>query len=95
MSHVYAPGCALMLYKPHLAEKVLASLGEAEPGITEHLTLYGLSDSEVYVHAASRSGSSLKSAMTRCMTPAGTEQLARHSQTALMPAAFAPTMSTP
>lgn len=33
MTVVYAPGCALMLYKPQLAEKVLAHLG-----IDEHLT---------------------------------------------------------
>ena len=38
MSRVYAPGCALMLYKPHLAEKVLAHLREADSSIANHLT---------------------------------------------------------
>ena len=38
MSHVYAPGCALMLYKPHLAERVLTHLDSVETGIASHLT---------------------------------------------------------
>lgn len=37
MKHVYAPGCALMLYKPHLADKVLAHLDSIEAGIASHL----------------------------------------------------------
>jgi Fe-S oxidoreductase len=43
MDQVYAPGCALMLYKPHLAERILAFLNEdaAAAGgapVAEHLT---------------------------------------------------------
>jgi Fe-S oxidoreductase len=38
VSRIYAPGCALVLYKPHLAEKVLAYLGESDGSITSHLT---------------------------------------------------------
>jgi len=39
MSRVYAPGCALLIYKPKLASKVLAAIASehAEP-IAEHLT---------------------------------------------------------
>ena len=39
VSHVYAPGCALMLYKPHLSARVLGVL-EQELGapVPEHLT---------------------------------------------------------
>lgn len=38
MTRVYAPGCALMLYKPYLAEKVLAHLDTIQAGIATHLT---------------------------------------------------------
>jgi Fe-S oxidoreductase len=39
MRQVYAPGCALMLYKPELAERLLAFLNAEEPGsVPEHLT---------------------------------------------------------
>jgi Fe-S oxidoreductase len=39
MSRVYAPGCALLLYKPELAEKALAALAaESGESVAEHLT---------------------------------------------------------
>lgn len=38
MTHVYAPGCALMLYKPRLAEKILAHLDAGEGQVRGHLT---------------------------------------------------------
>lgn len=38
MDHVYAPGCALMLYKPHLAERVLAHLNAGDAEMTRLLT---------------------------------------------------------
>lgn len=38
MNRVYAPGCALMLYKAELAEKVLAHLCSVEQGIVSLLT---------------------------------------------------------
>jgi len=38
MKEVYAPGCALMIYKPELAKKVLEFLNEDFSGVTEHLT---------------------------------------------------------
>ena len=38
MNHVYAPGCALMLYKPHLAERVLAHLNADDAVVTSLLT---------------------------------------------------------
>jgi len=38
MTSVYAPGCALVLYKPHLAEKVLSHLASADSAMREHLT---------------------------------------------------------
>lgn len=39
MSRVYAPGCALMLYKPHLAAKVLSTLkASCDAPVLEHLT---------------------------------------------------------
>ncbi|SHI61610.1 (Fe-S)-binding protein [Lutispora thermophila] len=37
MKQVYAPGCALMIYKPHLAKKVLKFLNEELGDIPEHL----------------------------------------------------------
>jgi len=37
MKQVYAPGCALMIYKPHLAKKVLDFLNEELDDISEHL----------------------------------------------------------
>lgn len=37
MKQVYAPGCALMIYKPKLAEKVLDFLNNDLNDITEHL----------------------------------------------------------
>lgn len=37
MKQVYAPGCALMIYKPVLAKKVLEFLNEDFSGVTEHL----------------------------------------------------------
>ena len=33
---VYSPGCALLIYKPHLAEKVLAYLKTDDPNISMH-----------------------------------------------------------
>lgn len=36
MKKVYAPGCALMIYKPELAEKVLDFLNKDSGGIREH-----------------------------------------------------------
>lgn len=38
VEHVYAPGCALMVYKPHLARQVLAHLSASEGGSAQHLT---------------------------------------------------------
>ena len=38
VTRVYAPGCALVLYKSHLAEKVLAHLRADDPGIASLLT---------------------------------------------------------
>lgn len=38
MKQVYAPGCALMIYKPELAKKVLEFLGKDLGDIAEHLT---------------------------------------------------------
>lgn len=38
MTHVYAPGCALMLYKPHLAARVLDFLNEGDTSVGQHLT---------------------------------------------------------
>jgi len=37
VKQVYAPGCALMIYKPELAEKVLQFLNKDQGDITEHL----------------------------------------------------------
>ena len=37
MKQVYAPGCALMIYKPELARKVLEHLNKASEDIPEHL----------------------------------------------------------
>lgn len=38
MTHVFAPGCALMLYKPSHAEKVLGLLGDRFGEVLLHLT---------------------------------------------------------
>jgi len=38
VTHVYAPGCALMLYKPHLAARVLDFLNEGDTSVAQHLT---------------------------------------------------------
>lgn len=38
MDQVYAPGCALMVYKPHLARLVAAHLSAHEDVSTQHLT---------------------------------------------------------
>jgi len=38
MTTVYAPGCALVLYKPHLAEKVLGHLASTDSTMREHIT---------------------------------------------------------
>ena len=38
MTHVYAPGCALMLCKPHLAERVLAHLNANDAVVASLLT---------------------------------------------------------
>jgi len=38
VTHVYAPGCALMLYKPHLAERVLAHLNANDAVVASLLT---------------------------------------------------------
>ena len=37
MTHAYAPGCALILYKPHLAEKLLAHLERADGATVNHV----------------------------------------------------------
>lgn len=37
MKQVYAPGCALMIYKPELAKKVLEFLNEDLSVITKYL----------------------------------------------------------
>ncbi|MGE5628768.1 MAG: heterodisulfide reductase-related iron-sulfur binding cluster [Solirubrobacterales bacterium] len=37
MEQVYAPGCALVIYKEHLGQKVLKYLNENEGSIPEHL----------------------------------------------------------
>jgi len=37
MNQVYAPGCALMIYKPHLARKVLDFLNKELGSVPEHL----------------------------------------------------------
>ena len=37
MKQVYAPGCALMIYKPELAKKVLGFLSKDLDGISKHL----------------------------------------------------------
>ncbi len=36
MARVYAPGCALMMYKPHLARRITAYLNETGEAIPEH-----------------------------------------------------------
>jgi len=38
VTYVYAPGCALMLYKPHLAERVLAHLNADDAVVASLLT---------------------------------------------------------
>lgn len=38
MTHAYAPGCALMLYKPHLAARVLEHLNASDEPVLNHLT---------------------------------------------------------
>jgi Fe-S oxidoreductase len=38
MPSVYAPGCALLIYRPHLAEKVLDFLNSEQTAVAEHLT---------------------------------------------------------
>jgi Fe-S oxidoreductase len=38
VTHVYAPGCALMLYKPQLAERLRAHLDATHGGMLTHLT---------------------------------------------------------
>ncbi len=38
MQCVFAPGCALMLYKPHLADRVQAVLAKEVGGLPRHLT---------------------------------------------------------
>jgi Fe-S oxidoreductase len=38
MPYVYAPGCALMIHKPRLAERVLASLPAGLGEVRQHLT---------------------------------------------------------
>lgn len=38
LKHVFAPGCALMLYKPHLAERILGELSRVDPVPSLHLT---------------------------------------------------------
>lgn len=37
MKQVYAPGCALMIYKPELAGKILEFLNKDLRNISEHL----------------------------------------------------------
>jgi len=37
MKYVYAPGCALMIYKPELADKVLELLNESMGDVSNHL----------------------------------------------------------
>lgn len=36
MKQVFAPGCALLIYKPELAARMGKLLGEQDPGIEEH-----------------------------------------------------------
>ncbi len=36
MTNVFAPGCALKLYKPHLAEKLLQYLNKEDQAVAEH-----------------------------------------------------------
>jgi len=38
VNHVYAPGCALVLYKPHLAERVFAHLNADDAGMASLLS---------------------------------------------------------
>ena len=38
MKQVFAPGCALTIYKPHLAKRLLEFLDRDLGGIAEHLT---------------------------------------------------------
>lgn len=38
MVTVYSPGCALLLYKPHLADKILVALRQIYPDIRMHRT---------------------------------------------------------
>lgn len=38
MKQVYSPGCALVIYKPHLAEKLLHFLNDSHGSIPQHLT---------------------------------------------------------
>ncbi|MDR3588226.1 MAG: (Fe-S)-binding protein [Negativicutes bacterium] len=38
MKTVFAPGCALMIYKPDLGRKILAFLDKEPGGVNEHLT---------------------------------------------------------
>jgi len=38
LKRVYAPGCALMIYKPQLAAQVLAHLNAERGPVSEHLT---------------------------------------------------------
>ena len=38
MKRVYSPGCALMIYKPALASRLLAHLNAGEQPVAEHLT---------------------------------------------------------
>jgi len=38
VNRVYAPGCALILYKPHLAEKVLEHLRAVDTEVANHTT---------------------------------------------------------
>lgn len=38
MKKVFAPGCAMMIYKPELADKVIAFLNSGEENVNMHLT---------------------------------------------------------
>jgi Fe-S oxidoreductase len=38
MNNVFAPGCALLIYKPELADKIFRMFGDTFPGLTTHTT---------------------------------------------------------
>lgn len=42
INNVFAPGCALLIYKLELAEKVLHVFGHKHPGLSTHKTCFTL-----------------------------------------------------